>query len=419
MPLTDRPAPPSNVLRRARLATWAFFGLNGFTLGMWIVHIPVIEERTGISHSTLGSLLLVLGIAALAAMQVTGPLSDRLGHRTVVTASGVLISLALAGPGWATSPWTLGAALIALGLGNGALDVAMNAHAVEVERGYGRPVMSSFHAVFSIGGAAAAGLSAPLLAHDLPSHITLTVVAVAGVCAALIAGRGLLPTATGSRPRPDRSSTAHGVGRSGAPVRAIWLLGALTFALMLSEGVANDWSALHLRDVLGTPAGTAALAYGAFSVAMTAGRLTADRITGRLGPVRVVRYGAALAALGLSGAAASPSVAGALVGWTLFGIGLSGCVPQFFTAAGNLDPYASGAALAKVAGLGYLGLLAGPAAIGGLTEWMPLNVAFVLPIALCAIGAAAARILRPTDRSTPSPPAAGGTARFPEPVQGT
>jgi MFS family permease len=128
---------------------------------------------------------------------------------------------------------------------------------------------------------------------------------------------------------------------------------------------------------------------------MTAGRFTADRVTALVGPVAVVRYGAALAGLGLTIAAASPWVVVAIVGWALFGVGLSGCVPQLFSAAGNLDTRASGALMAKVVGLGYLGLLAGPAVIGGLTHWIPLNVAFILPIVLCGVAAVGASVLTP------------------------
>lgn len=165
--------------------------------------------------------------------------------------------------------------------------------------------------------------------------------------------------------------------------------------VMLCEGVANDWSVLQLKDVLDAPASTAALAYGAFSAAMTVGRLVTDRIAARRGPVFVVRYGAGLAAAGLAAAAASPWIPLALAGWTLFGIGLSGCVPQFFSAAGHIDQDASGTNVSRVAGLGYLGMLAGPGVIGPLTHLMPLNVTFFLPVALCAAAAATAGILRP------------------------
>ncbi|PWW63539.1 MFS transporter [Actinokineospora spheciospongiae] len=399
-------ADPPTLPRAARAATWGFFGLNGFVLGAWVVHIPVVEHDTGISHSTLGALLLVFGGAAFAGMQVTGPLADRFGHRVVVPAAAALLCVAVLGPGLAGGPWALGAALVAFGLGNGALDVAMNAHAVEVERAYGRPVMSAFHAVFSIGGAAAAGLGALVLGR-VPTELTLGCVGAAGLLTAAVSARFLLP----GRPAAEAAADTGGT-TTRAPRRLVWLLGGLAFALMLSEGVAYDWAAVHLRDVVDTPPGVAALAYGAFSVAMTVGRFTADAVAARFGAVRVVRYGAALAAVGLAGAALSPWVVPAIAGWAVFGVGLSGCVPQLFTAAGNLDPRSSGALLARVVGLGYLGLLAGPAVIGGLTHWVALNTAFALPVALCVVGAVGARVLRPAAGAPGAPgTTTAGTAR--------
>ena len=127
---------------------------------------------------------------------------------------------------------------------------------------------------------------------------------------------------------------------------------------------------------------------------MTIGRFATDRVVLRFGPVRLVRYGTALAAVGLTAAALTPWVPLALAGWTLFGIGLSGCVPQFFSAAGHVDPEASGAHVSRVAGLGYLGMLAGPAVIGPLTHAVPLNITFLLPVALCVLAACAAGVLR-------------------------
>lgn len=158
-------------------------------------------------------------------------------------------------------------------------------------------------------------------------------------------------------------------------------------------GVANDWSALHLRDALAAPAATAALAYGAFATAMTVGRMLADRVAARFGPTAVLRAGASVAALGLAAVALSPWIALTLAGWTVFSAGLSGCIPQLFSAAGHADRNAAGANVARVAGLGYLGVLAGPAVIGPLTHFVPLGLAF-LPVAFCLIAAASAGILR-------------------------
>lgn len=383
-------APP--LPRAARLATWMFFALNGFAVGMWVVHIPDVERATGISHSTLGALLLVLGGAAFAGMQVAGPLVDRIGHRRLVPAAGVVLGLGLCGPGYADSWWTLGLTLLLFGFGNGAIDVAMNAQAVVVERAYPRPIMAAFHAMWSIGGALAAVVGAATLGAGVPAGVTLTATGLLCVLLSLGSARFLSePSAVPAPPEPAPAAPARRV----SPGRVVWLLGALALALMLSEGVANDWAALHMEKVLGTSSSTAALAYGAFAVAMTTGRFLTDRVVAWAGPAAIVRYGAALAAVGLTTAAASPWVPLALVGWALFGLGLSGGVPQLFTAAGNLDTRASGALMARVVGLGYVGLLAGPALIGGLTRWMPLNVTFAVPIVLCVLAALCAGVLTP------------------------
>ncbi|GAA1574753.1 MFS transporter [Kribbella sancticallisti] len=378
-------APP----RAARVATWTYFGLNGFAVGMWVVHIPNVERATGITHSTLGLLLLVLGGAAFIGMQVAGPLADRVGQRRLVPAAGVLLGLSLFGPGLAGSWWTLGLALLAVGFGNGAIDVAMNSQAVVVERAYPRPIMAAFHAMWSIGGAFAALIGAAALKADVPTAVSLSTSGVVCIVVSLAAGRYLI------EPPPQPEPAADQPERIAPPRKLVWQLGGLAFGLMLAEGVANDWAALQFRDVLGTSASTAAYAYGAFAVAMTIGRFATDRVAALIGPMAIVRYGAALAAIGLTTVIAVPWVPVALIGWALFGLGLSGGVPQLFTAAGNLDTRASGALMAKVVGLGYVGLLAGPALIGGLTHWMPLNVAFALPVVLCVLTVIAAPVLRP------------------------
>ncbi|MFJ2647796.1 MFS transporter [Streptomyces sp. NPDC087420] len=399
-------------LRAGRLATFAYFVLAGFIMGMWIVHIPAIEHRTGISHAVLGWLLLLLGAGAFGGMQLAGPLTDRFGARTVVPASAALCAASLVLPGLATDVWTLGGALLVLGVGNGCLDVSMNAHAVQVERGYGRPIMSAFHAWFSIGGVLAALIGAFTLGRGWSAAATLGGTALFCLAAAGVAARALLrpdPSAAVEASALDASAAEASNGPARKAGRAtpsrIWILAVLAFMLMLCEGVANDWSVLHVKDVLGAPASTAALAYGAFATAMTAGRLLTDRVAARVGAVAVLRYGSAVGATGLTLAALAPNVPVALLGWTVVGAGLSGCVPQLFSAAGHADPDAAGANVSRVAGLGYLGMLAGPAVIGPLTHAIPLNLTFFLPAAFCVVAGFTAQILKPgpAPEAEPSP----------------
>ncbi|GAB2837120.1 MFS transporter [Lentzea nigeriaca] len=375
-----------NALKAARVATFTYFALNGFLLGLWLVHIPTVEQRIGIDHAELGRLLLLLGLGAFVGMRIGGKITDRAGTKLVVPITGVACSLTVSLPGLAVNQWTLGAALLIFGIGQGLMDVSMNAHAVVVEQHYKRPVMSAFHATWSLGGVAAALTGARTLGWELSPAATLGAAAALGVVVSLVTARALLDGREEHHVQPT--------GKRRAP-RRIWIMAVLAGFVMLSEGSANDWSVLHLQDVLGASPQIAALAYGAFATTMTTGRLLADRIAAKAGPVAVLRWGAAIGALGIATAALSPWIWLALVGWAVAGAGLSGTVPQLFSAAGHAEAGAAAANVSRVAGLGYLGVLAGPAVIGWLTHVVPLNIAFLLPVAICVVAAFSAGVLRP------------------------
>ncbi|CAL9462094.1 Inner membrane protein YbjJ [Streptomyces sp. enrichment culture] len=392
----------------ARVATYVYFVLCGTLMGAWVVHIPAVEERVGISHATLGGLLVLLGLGAFAGMQVAGPLTDRLGARVVVPVGGVLCGAALALPGLARDPWTLAGALLVFGFCNGGLDVGMNAHAVHVEKAYGRPVMSGFHATFSVGGVLAALVAAGATSAGLDPVATMTAVGAVSIVIALASARALMPAApvAGGTGSTEAAQAPPAAARRSTTGR-VWLLAVLALMVMLCEGAANDWSALHLKDVLGAPVGTAAFAYGTFAAAMTTGRLLADRFVARFGSMAILRHGATTAAVGITLVAVGPWMWTAFTGWALFGLGLSGCVPQLFSAAGHADPAAAGANVSRVAGLGYVGMLAGPAVIGWLTNLVALNHAFVLLTLLCVTTAVGARVLRTGPDRAPRSETAG------------
>ncbi|MFF9155190.1 MFS transporter [Streptomyces sp. NPDC014846] len=382
-------------LRAARVATYVYFVLCGTLMGAWVVHIPAVEERVGISHATLGGLLVLLGLGAFGGMRMAGPLTDRLGARVVVPAGGVLCGATLVLPGLARDPWTLAGALFVFGFCNGCLDVSMNAHAVHVEKAYGRPVMSGFHATFSVGGVLASLVAASAASAGLDLVASMAATGAVGMVIALASARALLPTdpaGTGARAADEAEASPTGT-RRGSGGR-VWLLAVLALMVMLCEGAANDWSALHLKDVLGAPASTAAFAYGTFAAAMTIGRLVTDGLVARFGSPAILRHGSAMAAVGITLVALGPWMWAAFAGWALFGLGLSGCVPQLFSAAGHADPAAAGANVSRVAGLGYVGMLAGPAVIGWLTHLVALNHAFVLLTLLCVTTAVGAGVLR-------------------------
>ncbi len=231
-----------------------------------------------------------------------------------------------------------------------------------------------------------------------------------GIVIAPVAARDLLPAApdvesAGFAEEAGTSLPAEGAGSTGR----VWLLAVLALMVMRCEDAANDGSAPHLKDVMGASAGAAAFAYGTFAAAMTVGRLLADRVAARFGSLAILRHGAAVAAVGITLVALGPWMWAVFTGWTLFGLGLSGCVPQLFSTAGHADPSAAGANVSRVAGLGYVGLLAGPAVIGWLTHVVALNHAFVLLTLPCATTAVSAGVLHTgPDRARRPEMAAGG-----------
>lgn len=436
-------------LRVARAAVFTVFGVNGFLLAMWVVHIPAVTDRTGISHSALGMFILLMAGAGIVGMRLAGPLADRFGSRALVAAAAGIASLAVIGPGLATGPVGLGIALACFGFGNGALDVSMNAQAVHVERAYRRPIMSAFHALYSGGGLLGSLLGAAALRAGFDLRLTLALACTAGLALVALCVPRLLsdrdtaavldgsagraegsageqgvhahpPASSASAsvvtaddpPRPHAATphvtAAHATTRADAPgarrerrrhSRAVAALAVIAFAVLLTEGVAADWSTLQMRERLEVDDATAALAFAAFSVTMTAGRLIADRVSGRFGPVAVVRYGTLLAALGLATIMISPWTPLTLTGWALCGLGLSGSIPQIFTAAGNLGSATAATDMSRVFALGYVGLLAGPALIGGLTELVPLTVALVVPLVAVLICALSADVVHPRGQS--------------------
>ncbi|MEV0948221.1 MFS transporter [Rhodococcus sp. NPDC049939] len=381
----------SESLRRARVATFTLFGTCGFLFGMWVVHIPAIEAQTGIDHATLGTLLLVLGVGAIGGMQLSVPLADRVGSGRTAIIAGLALSITTIGPGLATGAWQLGFALIVFGFTMGAMDVSMNSHAVDVEKRYGRPIMAAFHALFSVGGAAGALLGASTLAAGWAPATALLAAGVIGIVTVTAISRWVLRDPVR---RPDESATAEKAPRR-LSIRVL-VLGGIAFALMLSEGVANDWSALQVKEHLGTPDSVAALAFGAFSVMMTIGRLTADRVSGAFGPVAVIRYGMLIAATGILLVLISGQLALTIVGWALFGLGLSGSLPQIFTAAGNLGSSSASANLSRVVTIGYIGFLSGPAIMGWISQVIPLTAAMTVPLVCALVVAACSGAVRRT-----------------------
>ena len=374
-------------IQRARFAVFAVFTIAGAAVTFWAVHIPYVENKLGITPATIGALLLVLGAGALTAAQLIGPVIDRVGSRRATFASGILMGLMLLLPGLASNEWILGVCLFLLGVSIGATDVAMNAHAVEVEKAYNRPIFSAFHAMWSLGGLLGATLGGLALANDFEMQTTLSLAAVGTVVISILIRSWLLP----DRPNQKLSSTKshqakehkEGNTENRKVLGYVLFLGAMAGAAAIAEGTGIDWSALHHATVLGTSNAQASIALVVFSGSMGVTRLFIDKVVASKGRVFVIRYGSLVSAVGTSLVVFSSSSPVALAGWLISGVGIAGVVPQLFAYSAEIGEQShTGRNLAKVVGITYAGVLAGPAIIGFLTEVVPLNIAIGLGVLL-------------------------------------
>jgi predicted MFS family arabinose efflux permease len=401
---------PRRALVRARAAVTLLFLLYGVILGTWTARIPAVKHRLGLGDSQLSIALLAFAAGAILGMQGAGRLVDRLGSRRVMIPAVLVDAALLVPPAFAGNLAVLAACLVAFGAVHGTLNVAMNVNAVEVQRAVGRPIISSCHAVYSVGGflgAAAGGLSARA---GLGAGATFAAVAAAVLVVAVADRLLVLPT---SLPAAEPGASPAAPAASGGPARVgllapgVLLLGLLVFCCLVGEGAAADWSTVYLRDSLGAREDLATAGYAAFSVAMVAGRLVGDRLSATLGPVALVRGCGVLAAAGLAtGLLVDAPVAG-IVGFGCLGAGLSCIAPQVFSAAGSRDPAVAGQAIARVAGLGFLGFVVGPVLIGFTARLVGLPHALLIPAVLALFVALSAAAIRPARQVAPATATAG------------
>ena len=389
-------------LRRSRVAVFAYFLVLGVATATWSARLPAIKESLHLSDARLGLALFAVPAGAVLTLPVSGRIADRFGAVRVTRIAGVATPAALIPIGLGPQTGDLAvlvAALACYGALAGLLDVAMNACGATLEMAYGRPILSSLHAGYSIAGLAGAGIGGLSAALGISPLATFAATAVALIVGGLFAGpRMVIPPAPCASPggRPPGTPRSRGDPSPRHPPWAIiWVLGLLALCGQVGEGSAGDWSAVYLHVNLGTSAAVAAAGLAAFSVTMAAGRLVGDRLAARFGSVRLVRGSGLVAGLGLAAGLLIGTPAAAVAGFALLGAGLAGIFPQIISCAARLDPSRAGRNIGRIAAVAYSGLLGGPVAIGAAASGVGLRDALLIPAALAVLVAAAAGVLSP------------------------
>ena len=357
---------------RSRIAVSGLFLVNGYMVGSWAPKIPVFADRLQLSEGTLGLMILLFGVGSLLMMPVAGSQIARYGSSVVVKITGALLMPMLLLVTLADNIWMGAVAMVLFGGFTGAMDVAMNANAVEVEKSVRRAIMSSCHAFWSLGGLIGAASGGYLLATIGPVGHAIVLTAVAYIVLALC-----WPLVQHDAPHPEAVKERARLPMTPLP----WLLGLIALFSMVPEGAILDWGALYVRDELGASMTMSGFAFGAFSLTMAIMRFAGDLVRDRFGAVKTLRVCTLTAAVGMLIAGFAPNAAVATIGFAIAGIGISNMVPIAFSAAGNLPGMAPGIGLSVVTTMGYSGILFAPSIIGFISEYTGFAAIFAaLPL---------------------------------------
>jgi predicted MFS family arabinose efflux permease len=372
----------AGALRGASLALRTQFFVLGAMFATWGVHVPTVKAHYGLGEQALAIAMLAGGVGALLALAQAGRVVGRFGPGAVAATMGVLCCACVAGLLAFASHAGLLAVMLGFGIAGSLLDVSVNVEATEIERLSGRPLMSGFHGMFSLGGMAGAALGSVAPALGLTAQGHLFVATGLGAAAVLVASRAMLPVQPAAAGETPPLSIPRG---------PLLLLGVLAAMGLIAEGAMYDWSVLFMKQERGSEPATAALAYASFSGAMAAGRFGGDWVRARVSATRLMRASGVLGAAGMALALAVPSPAVALVGFALVGLGLSNVVPVLFSAAAQVPGVSPAHGIAAVSGVGYLGMMAGPPLIGLIAERASLAAGLVVVVVFAIVMALSAR----------------------------
>lgn len=384
------PAAPAAFITRERIGVALLFLMNGFMIGAWAPKIPEFASRLGLSESTLGLMILTFGLGSIVMMPLAGSQIGRFGSSQVSKISAILLTPTLLLLTVIGSIWTGAVAVFLFGGLIGAMDVAMNANAVAVEKNMRRAIMSSCHAFWSLGGLIGSSTGGYLIEHiGVGTHAVLVTIVAAAIVACA------WQTVLHDAPHPDERASAK---RNRLPLSPLpWLIGIMALFCMVPEGAVLDWGALYLRNELGASVTLSGFAFAAFSLAMAVMRFAGDLIRDRFGAVLTLRACGVVAILGLLLAGFAQDATMAIIGFALAGIGISNIVPIAFSAAGNLPGIGAGVGLSVVTTMGYSGILVAPSAIGFIAEHTGLARVFIGLSALIVVALALSPLARHAD----------------------
>jgi len=377
---------------KARLAILIAFLINGFSVGNFVSRIPDFKSELDISNGILGAALFCASLGVLAALRPTSKAAAKYGSGPVVKYSAFTLALAVPLVGLLFNlPWFI-FSLFIYGVLSSIHDLSINAHAAALENKAGKRVMSTFHAMWSIGGLLGGVIGGVLASINVSIRIHAFVIGSFIVLVALFTRNWFLPA--------EADQHIFEKHKKRKTPRRFLILGLLGLCGALGEGAASDWGGVLARETYEASALMSALPYVFFSATMVIGRLSGDFLAHKFGVVRLLTWSGFIAGIGLTAGLFAGNIYGVIIGWFLFGIGISTVIPMMISATGTLanEKYpgqvSAAEGVALVTGVAYFGFVIGPPLIGFISEIVTLRWAMLLPAVLAIIfGLSAKKVL--------------------------
>jgi MFS family permease len=352
-----------------RIAISAFYFCMGFSFASWASRIPDIKTKLNLSEAQLGTILLALPLGQLLTMPVSGRLVTKYGSKTIMSFAALLYTLELTNIGWASSMWQLGLALFIFCVIGNMANISVNTQGVMAEKVYERPIMTSFHGVWSVAGLSGALFGSLMMNLKLAPRQHFFVVATIVFIIVLIARRYLIRGTTGPAEKKKFFSK---------PDSVLIQLGIVAFCSMAAEGTMFDWSGVYFKEIVIAPHRLIILGYVSFMSMMATGRFFGDRIIAKVGRKKLLQVSGLLIFTGLMISVLFPYIVTAAIGFLIVGWGVSSIIPTVYSTAARSAKIAPGMALASVSSIGFFGFLMGPPLIGYIAQLVNLRLSFAV-----------------------------------------
>ena len=363
--------------QKVRICVSVFFFCQGLTFASWASRIPDIKTSLHLNEAALGTILLALPVGQLLTMFFSGRAVTRFGSKYVLRAAIVGYVISLTNIGLVEKPWQLVVALTAFGIFGNLCNISVNTQAVHAEELYNRPILASFHGVWSAAGFLGAIIGSQMMKLQIKPYYHFWIIASFAVTMMLIFNKYLLLTPT--------SKLAGSFRRIKWPHGSLLLLGVIAFCCLSAEGCMFDWSGVYFQQVVKAEGALISLGYASFMIMMATGRFTGDALALNFGRKKMVQLSGVLIFTGMMIAVLFPTIVTATIGFLIVGFGVSSIIPLMYSTAGKVKEVASGIAIATVSGIGFFGFLMGPPLIGYIAQLAGLQYSFAV-IAVLGIG---------------------------------